>query len=556
MMRRTLNAVLAADIVGYSRMMSADAEATLGTLQRLKTDILGPAIAARRGRVIKSMGDGWIVTFGAVKDAVECAMDAQDRLKIDGAMQMRTGVHIGDIAEADGDVFGDGVNVAARLQETAEPGSVAISDAVYHLLDGTLRPSFDDSGEHALKNIPIPVRVWARGGAVAGKAADLIASGFPALIIRPVRTTDTRAEVQDLATALTGDLVFLLDAMRLHSARVSQAQTAQGYELQTNLRASGTRLRLEARVTAPDGETVTAIKLDGDLDDVFDWQDQSSGTLARDVLSAIFQREGRLITAVPEAKRSAKNWAFLAMTQDIVDLDGHLVALAFFDRALQMEPENGFLYARALGILTSAIGLGYGDMIGDYADRFDTWAAHLDRLEPAHSPARILLVWSQIVGDNKDIEKIRSEVQSLTRQLPFDPELLFWAGWVYLYLGEPTAALECIERINIAALPMAFEVPLLSQIGFAHLQLGQFEKALAPLERAYDLNAGFVGTLGFLIALYGQLGRLTEAKAMSEKIERIFPDWSISRELQETGFVLTPNMERYIDGLRKAGIPE
>lgn len=122
-MRRSLTAVLCADVVGYSRLMSEDASGTLASLRRLRSDILGPAVAAQDGRVIKSMGDGWIVTFTTVSDAVECAMAAQDQLMIDGGLQMRVGIHIGDVAEDDGDVYGDGVNVAARLQEIAAPGA-------------------------------------------------------------------------------------------------------------------------------------------------------------------------------------------------------------------------------------------------------------------------------------------------------------------------------------------------------------------------------------------------------------------------------------------------
>ncbi|MEE4187395.1 MAG: adenylate/guanylate cyclase domain-containing protein, partial [Roseobacter sp.] len=468
-MRRSLAAVLAADIVGYSGMMSADAEATLRTLQRLKAEVLNPAIAARRGRIVKSMGDGWIVVFEAVTDAIECAMHMQDRLKIDGAVQMRTGVHIGDIAEADQDVFGEGVNIAARLQEIAEPGALALSDAVYSLLDGTLRPSFDDAGERSLKNIPRPLRVWVRGGALAGQATDLQASDFPRLVIRPVATTDGRAEVQDLAHALTGDFVFLLDAYRGYSARVSELPIAHEYELKTSLRASGTRLRLEAQLIAPDRAGVASRKLDGDLEEVFDWQDQAAGEIAGHTLRAISHNEVNRISALAEDKRTASDWAFLAVSQDLRDLglDGHLAALQHFEKALALSPDNGFLYAQALAVLTSATGLGFAGMLGPFAGRADTWAAQLDRLEQPHSPARILLIWSQIVGDKSDTEKIRQEVQRLTRQMPFDPELLFWAGWVYLYLGEPAAALECIVRINTKALPLHFEAPLTCQIGFA-----------------------------------------------------------------------------------------
>ncbi|MGB7323208.1 MAG: tetratricopeptide repeat protein [Albidovulum sp.] len=503
------------------------------------------------------MGDGWIATFGSVADAAQCAMQMQDLLKRDGSMQMRTGVHVGDVAVIDGDVFGDAVNVAARLQEAAEPGAVAVSDAVYHLLDGTLRPSFDDAGARTLKNIPLPVRVWARGGEVAGHMSVLKPANFPELIIRPVHATDPRSDVQDLATALTGDLALQLDAVRDYSARVSQSARTDGYELKTSLRASGDRLRLEARLIAPDGEVAEALKIDGDLGGVFNWQDDAAKELCGRVIQTVFHREAQRISAIPEQNRSAAEWAFLGIAlQDLYDLDGHLKVLGYLDRALELDPDNGFYYARALACLTSAYGLGYRSELEDYTDRFNAWAGHLDRLEPPQSPSRILLVWSQIVGEKSDIERVRADIRVLTRHLPFDPELLFWTGWVHVYLGDPASALECARRLNEQAVPSIFEIGLQSQMGFAYLQLGQFDKALAALERSYALNPEFVATQGFLISVFGHLGRTVEAGVLLKKLLAEFPDWSISKELSETGFVVNSNMEIYLAGLRKAGVPE
>lgn len=557
MMRRNLAAVLYTDIVGYSRMMSADADRTLAELQRLRLDILEPTIAARRGTLVKSMGDGWIVTFTSLTEAVLCAMQLQDLLKTDGTIAMRTGVHLGDIAVMDADVFGDGVNVAARLQEVAAPGTVAISDAVYHLLDGTLRPSFDDAGKRNLKNLPLPVRVWARGGEVAGQMSALKPAGFPELIIRPVEASDPRADVQDLAQALTGDLALQLDSIRDMTARVSRAAHPPGYELKTALRASGDRLRLEARLYAADERLVEAMKIDGDLGDVFDWQDRTAKALSDRVLQAVFQQETQRIRAIPEQDRTAADWAFLGIaTQDCYDLEGHLRVLGWLDKAIALQPENGFYYARALACLTSALGLGYGGGLGDYPEKLDRWAAQLDRLEPPHSPARVLLVWSRIVGARSDTEGIRADLKALSRTLPFEPELLFWTGWVHLYLGDPEAALECINRLNRQVVPGVFDIGLLSQTGFAHLLLGRFDKACAVLEACHALKPDFVATLGFLISVYGHLGRTSEARMVLERLCAQFPDWSISRELEETGFVVNARMQVYLDGLRKAGVPE
>ena len=196
-MRRTLAAVLAADVVGYSHLMEKDAEGTLESLRRLRAEVFGPIIAARRGRIVKSMGDGWLVLFTAASDAVECAMQIQDR-QAEGStldeqeIQLRMGIHIGDVFEADEDIFGDAVNVAARLEGVAESGTLVISDAVFGSLDGSLRPSFDDGGEHRLRNIDRPVRVWSRGsGTLSTGTADTITRvhvGFPQLVVRPVTT--------------------------------------------------------------------------------------------------------------------------------------------------------------------------------------------------------------------------------------------------------------------------------------------------------------------------------------------------------------------------------
>ena len=162
-MKRTNSAVLAADVVGYSAMMSRDAESALATLRRLRSEIIRPAVAANRGRVVKSMGDGWIVIFNAVKEAVSCAMQVQDRLKVDGNVQLRIGMHLGDVAEEDEDVFGNGVNIAARLEAIAEPGALVISGAVRAALDGALRLAFDSAGKRNLKNIHEPIEAWVRG---------------------------------------------------------------------------------------------------------------------------------------------------------------------------------------------------------------------------------------------------------------------------------------------------------------------------------------------------------------------------------------------------------
>ena len=245
-MVRQLAAILAADIVGYSALIGADQEGTLAALRTLRAEVIGPAVAGRRGKVVKSMGDGWLVEFASAVDAVTCAMQVQDRLAGHEVIRLRIGVHTGDVVHEEEDVFGDAVNVAARLEALADPGAVVISDAVHGALDGTLRPSFDDQGEQALKNIERPVRVWARGGGIAGGGRQDDGTAIARLELVPVQVSDERVEVRELADALTNDLYTYLGHMSHTRARVTKTPSAEVWVLRPVLRSRGDRLRLES----------------------------------------------------------------------------------------------------------------------------------------------------------------------------------------------------------------------------------------------------------------------------------------------------------------------
>ena len=285
-MIRRLAAVLAADIVGYSKLMSEDETATLAALRDFRANSIHPFTSQHRGEIIKSMGDGWLISFASAQDAVICAIKLQAALEGHEVIKLRIGVHTGDVTREDEDVFGDGVNVAARLEALAPAGGVALSDAAYAMLDGTLRPGFADQGEQALKNIDRPMRVWMRAPVGTSLTAAGMAKpkGFPRLIVKPIATTDTRDEVQDLAGELTADIALYL-------ASVSWIETGVGYTLSQTLRARGDRLRLEVRLTSPEGAPIWSSKHDGDLADVFDWQDETGEAVASEVMGVIIDRK-------------------------------------------------------------------------------------------------------------------------------------------------------------------------------------------------------------------------------------------------------------------------
>lgn len=554
-MQRTLTAVLAADVVGYSRMMSVDATDTLATLRRLRTEILGPAIAARRGRVVKSMGDGWIVTFDAVTDAVECAMHAQDRLKIDGGMQMRIGVHIGDVAWEDEDVYGEGVNIAARLQEIAEPGSLAVSDTVYTLLDGTLRPSFDDAGERQLKNIPRPLRVWSRGGHIAAGALAFVPKGFPRLAILPVAATDERADVRDLATALTGDLITLLDSNRSLTARVTENPTDGEYTLTPILRARGDRLRLETRLIAPDGTSVAAEKSDGTLSDSFDWQDEVALHMSHQSYNAIMAHELTTVQRIPEGERTVEQMVIAMGFEADVSGDGRRRIMERVVQIIDRDPDRSWAYAIAVANYFASVSMGFASHVAEFAPQIPNWMQHLDQTEPAHSPYRVLLAFAKLVQTG-DADTALAGLHTIIRALPFDPEVLFYLGFLHLHRGAPEAAMEALDRFDKGPMNYVYRVSGGYARSFAALQLGQFQTALEMADASMAMAPHYPQPVRVRAAALAHLERPEEAANTLATLESLSPGDTVSGIQARAGLVDTPAMRIYLDGLRKAGMAD
>lgn len=551
-MRRSLTAVLAADVAGYSRLMNADADGALAALRRLRTEIFGPSVAARRGDVVKNMGDGWIVTFGAVGDAVECAMQVQDRLRIDGGLRLRMGVHLGDVAVADEDVFGEGVNIAARLQSAAAPGALAISGAARDLLDGAKRLAFDDAGRRKLKNIDEPVQVWVRGGELAGRTAELQNAGFPRLIVRPVAAVGG-GEAETLAEALTGDLGLYADATRWLDSQVAGAPAEGAYLLEARLRTGAGRARLEATLTDPGGARVAAEKHDGALDDPFAFQDDAATRLAAQTLRWIIAHENRKIDALADEELTAEHWALRALMADGLSDESYGRILDCLSQAMELRPDWGYVHASALAVLTAAL-MGGHAVVAPYLPQMSDWAAKVDELEPPLSPARVMLA----LGDHQasgDAAAAGAAAREILRGLPFDPETLLWAGILFIRIGdvrEGRGYLEAMERgpdIDIFSRGARFWRAL------ACVMLGEDEEALRLARLTERPGPPFAPLLRLKASVSAHLGRIDDAAAHLAALNACAPGQTVSRVRRALGFEPTPETERYLAGLAKAGMP-
>ncbi|MEW9920000.1 adenylate/guanylate cyclase domain-containing protein [Marimonas sp. MJW-29] len=561
-MKRQLAAVLAADICDYSRLMGEDSEAMLRALRRLRAEVFGPNIASHHGRIVKSMGDGWIVLFSSAVDAVSSAMRVQDRLAEGGhpdepEIRMRVGVHLGDVVEEENDVFGDGVNVAARLEQAAAPGSVTVSEAVYGSLDGTLRPSFDDGGAWELKNIERPVHVWVRGETQRSIIASRTKSDGLKITVAPVATTDDRYEVQELAHAITGDVTTYLDATIWMSAIVSQSKGDAEYLLQLSLRSSGDRLRLDVQLTDAANKVWLKTKFDGSLTDIFDWQDSVSEELSGQVLRTIFDAEQSRLSSTSEAELTASDRTLqAALALELLDPQSLEKSLSYVVAALKIErdrPDALMLGLIAYGCSQSA---GYSGLCARYEGHAKEWSQASQRLfdvEPRFELNRI--AGPRFDGTTEPHEQ-RRVLEKLLRAASWDYVNLCFCGWEFVFLGLPEPALDCLHRALKLGRHSPWRLAVLGGLGIAYIQSGQFKKAIEVCNEGLAVSAGYITLYRVTAAAYAQLGERDKALAAIAEVLKQMPEDTISGVRARSGYQDTPGTRLYFEGLKMAGLPE
>lgn len=313
-MERRLAAILAADVVGYSRLIGADEEGTLAALKSLRTDFIEPLIVEHRGRVVKLMGDGFLVEFQSAVDAVKCAVDWQTRLTAqdnENALTFRIGVNLGDIVIEGDDILGDGVNVAARLEGLAEPGGIVISDMVHQNVRAKLDCAFQENGTHTLKNIEEPIRVWSWTGsarATSDAIAPLPLPEKPSIAVLPFSNMSGDPEQEFFADGMTEDIITELSrfeelfviawntSFTYKGQRVTAKEVAEElgihFVLEGSVRKAGQKVRITAQlIDGRDGSHIWAERYDGHLEDVFDLQEQVTSQVVSGIAPQISEAE-------------------------------------------------------------------------------------------------------------------------------------------------------------------------------------------------------------------------------------------------------------------------
>jgi TolB-like protein/class 3 adenylate cyclase len=577
---RRLAAILAADVAGYSRLIEADEEGTLGRLKRRRAEIIDPKIADHKGRIVKTTGDGLLVEFGSVVDALRCAAEMQAAmaqsnapLPPDHRIEFRIGIHQGDIVVEDSDIFGDGVNVAARLEGLAEPGGICVSARVQEDATGRLPLAFEDIGEPALKNLARPVRVYRvrpesphpspppRAG--EGIAPVLPLPDKPSIAVLPFANMSGDPEQEYFADGMVEEIITALSRIRWlfviarnssftykgQAVDVKQVGRELGvrYVLEGSVRKAGGRMRITAQLI--DGVTGThlwADRFDGSLEDVFELQDKVASSVAGVIEPAL---------QAAETARSANR-----PTNDLTAYDLYLRAYAIVFSSAPQIPEALRLMQQAIehdpryGPALALAAVCHGRLCVDGHSE-DPRAVSRKAVDLARQAL-------QVGGDDPGVlanaamelahfgEDIGATIALVDRALALNPS--FARGWysssrLRWWAGQPELAIEHAE-MSLRLSPRARIGSPLSIIGAAHFACRRFEEAVAKLLLAIQDGPSYPVPYRYLAACYAHMGRLEEAREVIARLRVITPVVVPSAEFLRN----REHRELYLSGLRLA----
>lgn len=567
-------------MVGYSRLMACDEAGTLARLKAHRVELIDPAIAKNNGRIVKTTGDGMLVEFASVVEAVRCAVEIQQRMARRNAdmgdenrIDFRFGINMGDVIVEDDDVYGSGVNIAARLEPLAEPGGICLSDIAHSAVEGKLDDGFEYFGEHELKNIPRPVRVW-RWTAAKDKTErptkqDRPApAGKPSLAVLAFDNMSGDEEQQYFSDGISEDIIT--DLSKLESLRVIARNSSFVYKdgavaipvvaqelgvryvLEGSVRKAGNRVRITAQlIDSVDGGHVWADRFDRDLTDIFTVQDE----VTREIVSALKLKltpdeENRLIdkgTADVEAHN------FFMRGREQVWLHtrtSNTAARKLLESALAIDPD--YAAARALVAFTHVM-----DYVNAWSDspeeslkigrEIAASAVETNAGDPqSHFALAAASIWS------RDLDRGLSESERCIELAPNLAEGHLTAAHARIFRGEAAAALGSLD--TYMRLDPHYPDITLHFLAEAHISLGQFEEAAAVLRRRLERSPDSWTGYALLASCYGHLGRIADGQAAWAELKRLKPDFSVERRRRMLPFRNPADFEYRVDGMRKLGV--
>jgi adenylate cyclase len=585
--RRRLAAIL---VAGYSRLFPGDEAASFAELRKVLSEIIEPLSSEYRGNIFKQTGDLVLIEFESVVEATRCAAALRDAvgrknqaLASERRIAMRIGVNLGDIIVEAGDIFGDGVNIAARLEALAEPGSVFVSEIVHGQVAGKVEFDFDDLGPKSLKNIRKPIRVYRMGGAAAEtpdnlRAGDAIPAANPpgfddrrAIAVLPFANFSGDPEQEFFADGITEDIITMLAGWRAfpviarNSTFTYKGQTVDikkvghelgvRYVLEGSVRKSGHRVRVTAQLIQADtGHHIMAERYDRDLTDLFDLQDEITTTIAGAIEPELLKFERDRIADHPQHNEDAYEfhqhglWHHYRHTKE-----DNIEAQAYFRRALEIDPQ----YPQALAALAIAIcNAGYLSWADDadscFSESYELAqrAVAVDARYPnGHFALGLVCMYTRRSG------RAITAFQEAIKLNPSFAAAHVLLGQMYLYTDRPDDAMALAGKgIRLSPSDPRMFIWLTALAG-AHYQLRHYDEAIEIGRRGWALNRNWPGGLRYVVAGLGQLGRTEEAQAPLTELQALdMPtDLAFIADYFSRLYSTRDGVDHLIEGLRKAG---
>jgi adenylate cyclase len=580
-MERRLAAIVVADIVGYSHLMGDDEAGTLTAVGALRSAIIDPAIEARGGRLVKTMGDGFLLEFASAVDAVECAVEVQDRVaemsgetKAAQSIELRIGVNVGDIMVEDGDVFGDGVNVAARLEGLADPGGVLLSQAAYDQVRDRVQYAFDDLGERSLKNIARPVRVFRlvvgrrsrrRGARLQGDFGDLQAVAvlpFDNLSRDPAEDYFVDGLTEDIITALAYWRWFPVVARNSTFAYKGRPKNVTeigrelgaAYLVEGSARRSGEQVRITVQlIEAATGHHLFAERYYREIADVFIVQEEIAERIVASIEPEIHRAEARRASRKHPSDLSAWDHALKALSlQERMTPACHAEARNHLKLALEIDPTS----ARAWSLLSLCH---YHEGILGWVNRADALNASLEAAEQAvlcdNREWLAQGLWGMgRLWTKRDFESALDGVERAVALNPSAPLARHFLACVLEFTGHPAEGLPHLEAILRLDPHYRFRSLAIADQSLCHLLLDNLDEAIATAEKALRIQPGNVRARQRLVAALSLRGLSDRAQAAATELSRLQPTLDIAYIDETYPFMLSHERERFIGALRSVAL--
>jgi len=587
--QRRLTTILAADVVGYSRLMERDEAGTMALLRARRHDVLMPMVAQHGGRVFKVMGDGVLIEFTSVVNAVECAIDLQKAMQAQNAgipteqhILLRIGINLGDVIVEGSDLYGDGVNLAARLESLAEPGGICVSGDVYRQVRSKLQMQFQDLGEQKVKNIVGPVhayRVQADGaepGAKESPEIDRSASTLPrkpSIAVLPFANMSGDPEQEYFADGMVEDIITALSRFnqlfviarnssftykgRAVDVRQVAKELGVHFVLEGSVRRAGNKVRITGQlIDAATGAHLWADRFDGGLEDVFDLQDKITASVVGAIEPTLRKVEIERARRRPVENLDAYDLYLRALPHVYAFRpDENLAGLELLRKAIDLDPAYAPALAYAAWCLEQRLVRGWPPAGDD--DREKAIALARRAVAAGSEDAMALVVGGFVlVMVARDYDTGLDAVRRALKLNPGSGFVALMASAALIFGSDADDALMQAERaMALSPLDPGFFM-FLSIAGFAHLFGGRPDQALDLAKRSVALYPDWDTTYWVLIPAYVQLDRLADARAALAKLRSLSPGLTVSGARQRLPIRNPASLDMVLDGLRKSGLPD